>query len=283
MQQPPSSLSFGETSQFYIEYMKRSEPYNMTSEHYHSYYEIYYLLSGKRVYFIRDRSYSVEAGDLVFINKHDVHKTMQLGDPSHERLIIHANDHWIRKWYGEHAELLLSPFQQTCPVLRLPHREQVDIQTSARTLLKELRGKEPGFDLMARQACIDIMLISARYLLHHEPTPFTHVSPLHAKISDIVHHINGHFREPIRLNELAERFFISPYYLSRMFKEVTGFSFSDYITLTRVKEAQRLLSETTLSITEIAGQVGFDNFSHFGKTFKRVTSMSPRHYRNNMS
>jgi transcriptional regulator GlxA family with amidase domain len=49
--------------------------------------------------------------------------------------------------------------------------------------------------------------------------------------------------------------------------------------MVRIREAQRLLRETELSITEIAERVGFDNYSHFGKMFKRITSVAPRDYR----
>ncbi|WP_424767223.1 AraC family transcriptional regulator [Paenibacillus sp. sgz302251] len=52
---------------------------------------------------------------------------------------------------------------------------------------------------------------------------------MHAKISEVVRHIKAHFAEPLRLDAIAEHFFISPFYLSRMFKEITGFTFSDYI------------------------------------------------------
>jgi transcriptional regulator GlxA family with amidase domain len=53
--------------------------------------------------------------------------------------------------------------------------------------------------------------------------------------------------------------------------------------LTRVKEAQRLLRESELTVSAVAERVGFDNFSHFGKTFKKISSVSPREYRKSMS
>lgn len=88
--------------------------------------------------------------------------------------------------------------------------------------------------------------------------------------------INESYAEPLSLQGLAERFYVSPYHLSRTFKEATGFTFTDYVNLTRIKEAQRLLRETALSVTEVAAASGFDNFSHFGKTFKNITLLTPR-------
>ena len=94
-----------------------------------------------------------------------------------------------------------------------------------------------------------------------------------------VRYLNENYQKPLTLPEVAGMFRISPHYLSRLFKQTTGFSFSDYLNLLRVKEAQRLLRESEESITDIAWLAGFSNFSHFGKMFKRTVQVSPRVYR----
>ena len=63
-------------SSFSIEKLKVKGAYNMSYRHYHDAYEIYYLLHGERDYFIKDRTYTITKGDLVFININDLHKTV---------------------------------------------------------------------------------------------------------------------------------------------------------------------------------------------------------------
>lgn len=273
------TFSSGSVSRLYVEYIRRSSPYTMGADHYHPYYEIYYMLSGQRIYFVGDRTYPVEQGDLVFIAPNLLHQTYQSGEPEHERLIIHFGDLFLNGFPAASRELLLSPFLQDSKVIRLPRQEQLAIDQQLRRVTAEIRDQPSGYELVPALAVTDLLLVTARYLQQHEPVPVYHDTPLHAKISEIVRHINAHFAEPLTLQDLAERFYISPYYLSRKFKDITGFSYTDYVTLTRIKEAQRLLRETALSVTEIAGEVGFDNFSHFGKTFKRIAKASPREYR----
>lgn len=273
------TYSFGSIPELFVEYMKRSEPYTMAYDHYHDYYEIYYMLSGERIYFIRDRSYSVEQGDIVFINKHELHKTMHTGDAAHERVIIHFDDTLISGLPAKHADFLLCPFRQQSHIIRLPRQEQLAAEQTVRKMLTEIGNKPTGYELVPNLAVTELLLIAARYLQQHDPAPLHHSTPMHAKISEVIRYINAHFADPLRLGALADQFFISPYYLSRMFKEITGFAFSDYVILTRIKEAQRLLRETDRSITDIAAAVGFENFSHFGKTFKKITRSSPRDYR----
>jgi AraC-like DNA-binding protein len=276
-------VSFGDPAKLYIEYMKRTEPYTMTIDHFHPYYEVYYLLSGSRIYFIEDRSYFVEQGDLVFIGKEMLHRTMQTGDARHERVILHFSDEWLRGLGAELAGMFGALFSPEIRVLRLPRQESLAAEAAVRSMRLEADVREMGYHLAIRNAAASLLLLCGRYSASHQPEPFQHVSPLHAKISEIVRYINGHYDESLRLADLSERFFISPHYLSRMFKEVTGFAFTDYVVLTRVKEAQRLLRESELTVSAVAERVGFDNFSHFGKTFKKISSVSPREYRKSMS
>ncbi|MHA6485364.1 helix-turn-helix domain-containing protein [Paenibacillus sp. strain BS8-2] len=278
-----SMIHYGTPADLYVEYVKRTEPYTMDIDHYHPYYEIYYLLSGSRVYFIEDRSYSIEQGDLVFIGKEMFHRTMQAGESKHERVIIHCSDEWFRGLGGDLKTMFARLFEADMRVLRLPRSESLIAESAIRTMKQEAESREAGYPMAIRHAAASLLLLCGRYAAKHQPEPFHHVSPLHAKISEIVRYINAHYDEPLRLAELSDRFFISSHYLSRMFKEVTGFVFTDYVVLTRIKEAQRLLRETELSISAIAERVGFENFSHFGKTFKKVAAISPREYRKSMS
>lgn len=275
------AFSYGSTSSLYVEYVKRSEPYTMSIDHFHSYYEIYYLLSGSRVYFVKDRTFRVEQGDLVFIDKSVVHKTLQ-GPlaPEHERIVIHFTDAYLEGVAGSNSALLLEPFRQASPVIRLPRSELRSADTVIRRLLGEIRLKPAGYELVPPAAVTELLLATSRSLRENAHIGLDgDTSPKHAKIFEIVRYLNEHYDEPVKLGEIAADFYISPYHLSRSFREVTGFTFSDYLLLTRVKEAQRQLKETELPIAGIAASCGFDNFSHFGKMFKKITRQSPREYR----
>ena len=73
------------------------------------------------------------------------------------------------------------------------------------------------------------------------------LSPTHRRIAEVVKYINAHYREKLRCLALAERFEMSPSYLSRTFKKVTGFTVVGYQNLTRVREAQALLAKTSMT------------------------------------
>ncbi|PEE73423.1 hypothetical protein COM81_28730 [Priestia megaterium] len=102
---------------------------------------------------------------------------------------------------------------------------------------------------------------------------------LHEKVSEIVRYINNHYMDLLTLHSLSKQFHISPYYLSRIYKKGTGFSFVEYLNQVRINEAQKLLKTTSLSVTSIAEKVGYENPTHFGRVFKKVTGISPLKYR----
>ncbi|MFE5320048.1 helix-turn-helix domain-containing protein [Paenibacillus sp. NPDC056579] len=273
------SLTYGaEEGDFYIQHIKRTEPFERTN-HFHGTYEIYYLMSGQRAYFIKDRSYMISPGDLVFINKHDVHKTTDIGQPGHERIVINFSDTFVGTDHPLYHPSVFGVFQQPAHVLSLNLQDQIFVQTIMNKMTRELNDKQTGFETYVKLLLVELLLFSSRYAERIESVPFEHASPLHKKISEIVQHINIHYQEPMTLSGISELFFMSPYYMSRAFKEITGFSFIEYVNMTRIREAQKLLRETSYKIIDIADAVGFENIAHFGRMFKKLTKMTPHEYR----
>jgi YesN/AraC family two-component response regulator len=85
--------------------------------------------------------------------------------------------------------------------------------------------------------------------------------------------------KPLTLPALSDHFYISTSHLSRLFKEVSGFTFTEYMNIVRIKEAQKLLRETNFKVADIAETVGFGNIAHFGRVFKENTNITPLQYR----
>ncbi|MCX7656249.1 MAG: helix-turn-helix domain-containing protein [Treponemataceae bacterium] len=95
----------------------------------------------------------------------------------------------------------------------------------------------------------------------------------------IARYVQNHFHEPLSLYMLSRHVYLSEAYLSRIFHEEMGKPLKQFINEVRSTEAKRLLSETELSITEIANRVGYPNAHGFMKFFKEQTGMSPKEYR----
>ncbi|MDR0833943.1 MAG: AraC family transcriptional regulator [Candidatus Symbiothrix sp.] len=93
--------------------------------------------------------------------------------------------------------------------------------------------------------------------------------------------INEHWREEIRLEQLANLVGMTPPAFSRFFKLSTGKTLSNYIIDIRLGNASRLLVDTTMSISEVCYESGFNNLSNFNRIFKNKKECSPKEFREN--
>ncbi len=91
--------------------------------------------------------------------------------------------------------------------------------------------------------------------------------------------IEENFQEPIRLKEVAVAANMSEYYFCRRFREITGATFSDYLTRTRLEKARCLLAEPERRISEVAFEVGFQSLSQFNRSFRKIFGCSPKDVR----
>lgn len=99
-------------------------------------------------------------------------------------------------------------------------------------------------------------------------------------VDNVVWYIEQHFREEISLGELAEHFFVVPAYLSRKFKERKKCTVMQYLENIRLRKARELLETSSLPISDIAQEVGYNDSNYFARSFRKVYGVSPREYRN---
>ena len=93
--------------------------------------------------------------------------------------------------------------------------------------------------------------------------------------------IDEHYHDPISLQDIGVALNISPYYLSHVFKDMSGYSPIQYLLRRRLGEAQTLLISTDLPIIEIALMTGFETQNYFNAQFTKNVGISPKRYRDN--
>lgn len=91
--------------------------------------------------------------------------------------------------------------------------------------------------------------------------------------------IDGRLAEEVTLEQVAQEVAMSPYYFSKVFKQVTGETFIDYLTRTRVERAKQMLAEEAASVKEASFAVGYSDPNYFSRVFKKVTGMTPTEFR----
>ena len=96
---------------------------------------------------------------------------------------------------------------------------------------------------------------------------------------DVANYVRHHLSEPIRVDKMAEAFYLSRPYLSAKFKQETGRSLTDFILSEKTEEAKRLLRYSDKPQSAISAYLGFSSQGHFAKVFKKYAGMTPSEYK----
>lgn len=97
------------------------------------------------------------------------------------------------------------------------------------------------------------------------------------------HFITENLDQEISREDIARYVHLNPDYLSRIFKKELGISVIDYLIELRIEMAKKLLRDTNMRVSDVAGQVGYSNFSHFSKLFKKKVGVNPNQYKRRAS
>ncbi|MEY8357037.1 AraC family transcriptional regulator [Lachnospiraceae bacterium 54-53] len=265
-----------------IDRVVRDQEYTMTMKHFHDTYELYFLLEGERYYFIEKETYHVKTGDVVLVNRQQVHKTSQAGSRRHDRILLQLNGRTLEPWLKSIGlNSLEKTFGDYYGVARLSGKEWEEMKGLLLGIREELNHPGERYEVMVRLKLSQILLMvyrSRKKAVLKDVLPTVQTAK-HGKVHEVAEYLTCHCETGESLEELAERFFISRSYLSRIFREVTGFSVNEYRNLARVRKARELLANSRYSITEISEILGFDSVTYFERVFKKHGGVRPLTYR----
>ncbi len=272
-------LAVFENAPFTIDRQLTEKPGNAHSYHYHDSYEIYYLFSGDRYYFIKDKTYHAKRGSLVLIKPYEIHCASNFSEEPYERMLISFKKSFLSELSAAFPSVnFFKIFEDGIHIIDVSIPERAFLESLLNSMLAEYKRDTDTSKCFLKTALSELLTFSMKSGAPHE-TEELHQDTTHKTVSLAAAYINNNFSEDISLNSVAERFFISPCYLSRTFKRVTGSSFTEYVNGVRIKEARRLLLKTDMSVSEIAISVGFKSTTHFGRAFKATVGASPLSYR----
>lgn len=101
-------------------------------------------------------------------------------------------------------------------------------------------------------------------------------------VRDVLNFVDFHYMEPLSLESLSVKYAVNKNYLSTRFHKEVGMTVTDYINLTRVRRSLKLLSGTTLSMSEIAERCGFTDANYYARTFRKIHGTTPTEYRRSL-
>lgn len=225
------------------------------------------VLSGKGELSYEEQIYQLSEGDCVFIDcrKAYIHST--------------SNDLWSLQWCHFYAPSLPAVYEKYKERGGRPVFHSDDL-TPFRLLLTDLYNLASSSDYI-RDMRINEKLGSLLTLLMEQSwhPESVMVSRKRMELAAVREYLDEYFTEKIMLEELAEKFFINKFYLSKIFKETYGTTVNNYLISKRITRAKQLLRFTDMTVDEVGVAVGMGDANYFSRMFRKVEGISPREYR----
>jgi len=229
-------------------------------------YLIHYVISGKGYYKVKNKLFSLGAGDtfLVYPN-------------TEVSYYADENDPWEYAWVGftgSDASTILSAtdFSPASPIIQnTPSGDSIHQQL---LYIYDARGNEfeHAVEMTGR-------LYTMLAMFMHSASKSTDKNTTVTYVQKSIEYITANYSYSITIEDIANYVGLSRSHLFRSFESVLGQSPKEYLTEFRMKQACYLLEHSNLSITAIANSIGFDNSLYFSKTFRRLKGIAPKEYR----
>lgn len=262
---------------FYVSKVKMT---NDGVYHEHDFPELAYILSGKGSYLVDGKEYEVEAGDLVICNpgvKH-THIVTNPKEPTIE-FIAGFTDLHFKNMAPNSIEL-----KNGCCILHTTAELKQALSMHCYAMIAEKESSQVGRYFMLKTHLMQMLLLIMREIsdgdgISQRGCNFESYNKSYA-VNRIISYLNENYDQKISLEQIAHNMFLSPVYISKIFKEETGESPINYLIKIRLEKAKDiLLNGGGGSIKSIANQVGYDDVYHFSKLFKKYYGISPLYYK----
>ena len=277
-----SEYTYSPRMDFFIERVDRATGFEMPCFHIHHKYEIYYEIEGTRRYFIEDAAYIVNAGSVVLIGDNQIHKTASVGDTPSSRIVLNFSAEYLGKIAEIFPEVDFFSFlseEHNHLLSNITVKQQNHIYSMLQQLL-ELQEQTSAEGEAVRKMLLATLLLELKDLCKQQQAQGGESGRVSNHIVEQIQtYIDEHYAEKLTLTGIASQFYISPYYLSRLFKKSINLSLIEYINGVRIKAAQNLIEKTNESISDISEKTGFLTTAHFRRVFKDATGLSPQQYR----
>lgn len=248
--------------------------------HKHDYIEIAYILSGHGKYRLNDEVVDVTEGDLLILNPGVMHEALftDPDNPTTEFFVGFSDVQFTGRFLNE------IPLPNGQIVLHTKGELRQRLFKLCASMEAENAVAWQGRYYMMKAYLIQMLL----YIIREQTEPmkvktgysFESVNKKYV-VEQIVSYFEDHYSEKVSLDLIAENMYLSPFYVSKIFKSETGEAPIRHLINIRLEKAKELLeSGWNGSIQEVAAKVGYDDAYHFSKLFKKRYGVSPSMVKN---
>ena len=240
--------------------------------HYHTFHKIIEFLGGESGYGVEGKQYLLQPGDLVLVPQGCIHRPEAEPNAPYERRILYLSPEFLRRAVGccdlapcfdrarEEFRFVVHPADGTggAQLAALEHAEREDAF---------------GRELLA-QSLLFQFLIGLNRAMADDLLQYAKPAAYDRKIEAILRYLSEHLTEPVSIDDLAARFFVSKYHMMRQFRAQTGYTIHGYLTGKRLMFARAMIAAGT-PVLQASEESGFGDYSAFLRAYRKQFGAAP--------
>lgn len=240
----------------------------------HGHYEIYFLMNGERNYFIDDAIYHIESESIVIVPPQVLHRTIGDKQGTYSRILLNVPQNFI-----DDRIMTDCLKNEKCLVFNIPLQRRYLFERLFENMEYEYGKKDKYSEIQIKNYIYELIVLLIR--LKESENFFENDAETDKYIGNAARYIRENFEKKLTLDSVADKMNMSKSYFCKLFKKKTGFGFADYLAGVRITEGAKLLTDTRLSVTEIAMRCGYNDSAYFTAVFKKIKGVTPIKYRKN--
>jgi len=248
----------------------KDNPVKMLQYHFHDNHELYYLEKGKTKYFIGNEIYLLEPGDMIFVPKGAFHKTDSEEKSHVDRLLFSFDDEFVGEEFAHYIRDLKED-----KFIKISQKHMYNMQEIFNKIEAEHTNKNADYKEMQKLYLKQMLIFISRYRTKQKTQ---NLGEAYTIMQSAAEYISENCSGDLSLEFLSKKFSMSPSYFSKQFKAITGVGLNEYINVSRISMAEKLLLKTNKPITEIAMECGFNDSNYFASVFKKIKGITPKKY-----
>lgn len=251
--------------------------------HWHREMELLYITGGSALCKCNNTSFVANEGDLVVVNCNEIHFSQNLTHDLCNYCII-LDPHILNSRFVDLCDSkYIIPIIENRILFKNLIVNDKGVQDCIESINNEYSNREMGFELSIKASLYKLIVLLMR---KHIETVLTDTQVKYRmkninRFNAIIEYIENNYTTDLNLDHISEQAHMSKYHFCRMFKKMTGHTVTHYINSIRIQEAENLLINTDLSISEITYTVGFHDTSYFSRIYKNFKDISPSEKRKN--
>ena len=240
--------------------------------HYHTFHKIIEFLGGESGYGVEGKQYLLQPGDLVLVPQGCIHRPEAEPNAPYERRILYLSPEFLRRAGGSCD--LAACFDRAREEFRFVVHP-ADGTGGAQLAALEHAEREDAFgrELLA-QSLLFQFLIGLNRAMADDLLQYAKPAAYDRKIEAILRYLSEHLTEPVSIDDLAARFFVSKYHMMRQFRAQTGYTIHGYLTGKRLMFARAMIAAGT-PVLQASEESGFGDYSAFLRAYRKQFGAAP--------